>query len=289
MKICFNLKVLLAICIASPSYALNRNQIVQNLNLAAQLEFLDSDLIKAKNTYLKITEMSLDQAWTKDVREIIYQAYFRLAQLEKNQSEKWVLKAITYAPDLEPDLELTPKNLVTSYNKLKKDASFIKINSTKNKTYLINGSNKIAKVHKDKIYRIDDISNPFSEVRFIKGHLIDGFNSSVITSAQNKKNEHKNHTPKQSTEIKLATYLPQKKLFRPQLELNLNNTPNGSKNLNIDFAQLKNQIKHKKVKKRNNTWIYIASTIVAVTLGAVLISNNNDNSKAYEPSQSKEF
>ncbi len=284
----FMFRILLAIFVAQPSHGSDRAQIITNLEVAAEIEFLDSDLTNARKTYKKIVQMALDQVWTDKIRTTIYQAHYRMAQLDKTNADKWVMSAIAFAPDFQPNNEITPRNLVDKYKMANLNSLFVEINKSKLEKVLINSSKHISKVHKNKIYRLDSITNPNLKPKFVKGNQIDNYDENSFKATLVAIDHSKKQNQEQERETKLALHLPQKKFLKSKLELNLASKDFKSHTNNFKTAGFKTK---NKIKEKNNdyTWIYVASSILAVTLGAVLISDNNDNSKPYEPSQSKGF
>jgi uncharacterized protein YjbI with pentapeptide repeats len=311
---------MLTLALTIPCHAFNKVKTIENLIQMAEVEFLDSDLTKAGLTYKAITNLALDEVWPKHIRANIFQSYFRLAQLDKNQEVYWIKKAIVYAPDLKPNLDLTPPNLVQLFEEQCKKQNYINLDQSQSELsdkfkVLINSSESMDKVVSDKIYRLDFIKDGLAHhTFFVGGESIAGFSlkqklktqTSLTTAPKllNKKSRSVNTQPLG----KLATHLPMKLGTTKDIEnpmdsssfetsnlksTNLKRTSFESPNLKTEslttsnFNSL-NSIKAKKAKP-DRTWIYIASSVLAVTLGAVLINQNSDSSRSYEPNRTQGF
>lgn len=307
MKICIKmlLNILLTLALITPCHAINKVKTLENLIQVAEDEFLDSDLSKAIQTYKAITNLALDEIWTVEIRANIFQSYFRLAQLDKTKEIYWIKKAIVFAPDLKPNLDLTPLNLVQIYEaqiQMQSYTNLKAIQASKSDKFkvLINSSDQIDKVVADKIYRLDFVNNGLTHhTYFMKGSEIATFDldqrmkADLILANAPKKQDLKSMSNSSKQKIKLATQLPMKlsptKYFDDSMMMasfesqNLKSTDFTKSN----FTSLSSD-KPKKTKS-NRTWIYIASSVLAVTLGAVLINQNNDSSRTYEPNRTQGF
>ncbi len=311
MKICSNyriykylhknfvigLKVILIIALSHPCYGINKEQAIKNMSHMAELEFLESDLSKAEQTFIAITDLALDNHWTSDVRKSIFQAYFRLAQLKKTEASSWIKKAIEFAPDLKPDYDITPKNLVQNYDNLVLNIEYVTIKKVTNDSdlkfqRLINGSDAITRVVKDKIYRIDYLTKDPSSTttHYVLGAKINSLDHKKL-ALDSRVNANKSKTQKPNNS--LATTLPAKIIpevnFNPDLSI-ASSVFEQKSDLGFEanaFDELTNQ-KSKKTKSRN-TWVIVASAVLALTIGGVLMSNNNDSPSGYEPNSKKGF
>ena len=299
------LKILLSLALTFPCHAMNKVKTLENLIHVAEDEFLDSDLSKATQTYKAITNLALDEVWPSEVRAHIFQSYFRLAQLDKTKEVFWIRKAIVFAPDLKPNLDLTPLNLVQIFKAQIQMQSYIDLKATqalKSDKFkvLINSSEQIDKVVADKVYRLDfDKNGSTHHTYFLKGSEIPNFDldqrlsSALILARAHKKTDIQKISASTQNKSKLATQLPMKlsstKYYEDQMAL----TSYESQDLSTDSLTKSNfnslEANKPKKPKSNRTWIYIASSVLAVTLGAVLINQNNDSSRTYEPNRSQGF
>lgn len=305
------------------------NQIL-NLQNLAETEFLGDDVSKSINTYKKIISLALNDLWTPEIKQIIFQSYFRLAQLEKGKENYWLEKAIEFSVDSKPDPKLTPIGLAENYShlissNLQNESEIIKLDPELSKKYIINSSFIKSGLNKKSIYRLDYIAEsslPFTT--FLSGSKINNFKISEInftglcekikpsrkiniTSTQikqysnfyvyssdkcepksvmtilNASKESSNPIIVNNSKTKLVTTLPQKIMTEDLKSQNINlSSPMISKNQNLS------KISYKKSNKKN-TWIYVGSAILAVTLGAMFINQQNDNSRNYESTSRQGF
>jgi hypothetical protein len=251
---------------------------IKNLNQLAELEFLNDDLLKSYSTYETISDQALDSMWPDKARQIIFQSFFRRSQIKSEEASKLISKAITYAYDLEPNKELTPPKLYQQYQDIKNWPEFINLNLNKTQKTLVNGSSKITKVHRNKIYRLDTIKKGSPDItNYIVGSKIFSYSpNSTSSNAMTSKPHDQPAIGVEKSIAELPTQLP--------LKLSPNFTYNEPLSLKSDFSS-KTNFKPKK----NITWVYVASSILAVTLGAVLINKSNDNSNSYEPTSKQGF
>jgi hypothetical protein len=70
--------------------------------------FLKGEQAIAQDAFSRIVEQYLDQDWSPFNKKIIFNSFFRLAQLDSSRSEYWIQKAIEF------DLEQTPDNKIVS-------------------------------------------------------------------------------------------------------------------------------------------------------------------------------
>lgn len=270
----------------------DKAMMIDNLNKIAELEFLEGDLSKAQNTYKQITDLALDESWSDETRKIMFQSFFRLAQIDKGHEKEWTTKAFVFASDLEPNIKTTPQTLIKLYSQAKVSDQVVTLNESdlentnlKGKHLeqkIINGSKTLNTVYKNKIYRLDLLTgDQKSSTHFVRGDLIANF---------------KPHKPKvenktvASTSKVLAETLPTKTLKTINYTQSLSEGFGENKNNTLDFQNAAGSSTAKvKSSKRRRTWIYIASTALAVTLGAVLISNNNDKSNSYDSARNQGF
>lgn len=305
------------------------NQIL-NLQNLAETEFLGDDISKSTNTYKKIVSLALNDLWTPEIKQIIFQSYFRLAQLEKGKENYWLEKAIEFSVDSKPDPKLTPMGLAENYTRLialnlQNESEIVKLNPEISNKYIINSSFIKSGLNKKSIYRLDYIAEgslPFTT--FLSGLNINNFKISELnftglcekikpsrktnfTSAQikqysnfyvyssdecepksvvtilNASKETSNPKIVNSSKTKLVTTLPQKTIIEDLKNQNTSlSSPSISENQNLS------KIKYKKSNKKN-TWIYVGSAILAVTLGAMFINQQNDNSRNYESTSRQGF
>lgn len=321
----------------SPSYEVlsNKEKTIYNLNQLAEMEFLNSDLAKPLATYKSITDLTLDSLWSSQIREIIFKAYFRIAQIDKKQWKNWIFKAYVFAPDLTPDTETTPTSLIQEFKEIKENADFLNLNEKFQSVY-INSSKNINSVHKNKIYRVDSVTlESLPSTQFLTGEEVVNYKPQFITFSGfcdeikvNKTNFKfldikqnyfvfssfkckptsvdailaKDQKPKIQTPLivtsseniseiektkseELALHLPQKN----QPEVHYTQTLSNSPNLTQDFSSLNTNNSLNLKTKKNSRWIYIASSVLALTLGAMLIQQNDDKSNTYEPTRSNGF
>ncbi len=336
------------------------NQIL-NLQKLAEIEFLDDDVTKSIKTYKKIVSLALNDLWSAEVKQIIFQSYFRLAQLEKDKEGFWLQKSIDFAVDSKPDPKLTPMGLSQLHEKLlsthlSDDQKLVKLNLS-NK-YLINSSVAKSALNKTTIYRIDYITEyslPFTtyasgskisnlktlELKFkglcknlsperkvnftssqlkqfanfyvfssikceptpvinilepnmldrkqalaeeSKSSLVSDQRSELLTQSFAKSSSKVNLT---GTRLKLPTSLPVKTNIEDSNEIN----PSSDRSLNLiahpdSNSKIKNDAKKS---NRQKTWIYVGSAILAVTLGAMFINQQNDSPRTYESTSRQGF
>lgn len=330
------------------SFSVKPNHIL-NLQNLAETEFLDADVAKSVKTYKKIVSLSLKEIWPQDVQNIIFQSYFRLAQLEKENEEFWIQKAIDYAMNLKPNSSKIPLGLIQTHEKLSlltlNDAeNMIPLNKLSDQNIRINGSNTLSLVNKNIIYRLDRVSeDSLPSVSYVLGSKILNykFNSLMFEGLCNniKPNTETPLTSEQfakynhfyvfsSTKcdpIKVSSILnqslsPARKIIKTNsnpLILSLNPNPSDStlprelplktnleqntqtwtensgfqlnnENKNNLLSPSSGQLKIRNSKK-SKTWIYIGSAVLALTLGAMFVHQQNDNSKTYESTQRQGF
>lgn len=289
-----------------------------NLKSLAEHEFVSSgDLSEPLATYKKIISKSLDQPWPDKGRSVIFESYFRLAQIEKDQKEFWIKKAISYAYDLKPNPARIPISLIEDYEKLRKLKQFEKLAKNIDPQIIVNGSKKIKTVESNSLYRLDHFSDiSFYQTKYALGKNISStkFNKNSFggkcqkASARfNLENRELNNVYLFSSEkcdpIKLAdmrikfirestlnvakanpkpalpTLLPQKTTESVQMT----STTFGDHSMGF------NQTAIKPKKRSSNKWYYIGSAVLAVTIGAMLINEDNDNSRRYEPTSRQGF
>lgn len=268
-----------------------KDTVIENLYQVAELEFVEGDLTKSLQAYQKITDSALDESWSEPTRRLIFQSYFRMAQLQKDQETTWVEKAYIFASDLTPDSNITPLGLKNLYQSITQNQDIILLPLEKLNNKTINGSKNLFSVHKHKIYRVDiNTQEGQSSVHFVKGEKILNF----TPEKQN---------PTVSKEPALPQTLPAKKKFtyvnnNMNIRDNLNSaeTPSSFQealqdlNAKMNFqGGLVSKGPLKKDSKKKNRWLYIASTALAVTLGAMLVYQNNDKSSNYEPAKHQGF
>lgn len=300
MKIFFKyfLNSSIVLTLASPTHAMNKVKTMDNLFHMAEIEFLDTDLSKAVASYTNITQLALDEIWPLETRRKIFQAHFRMGQLEKDKQPYWITKAIEFAPDLQPDLEITPKNLCELFSELSSKKTLISIdddfsNSAPDHKILINSSQDIKKVSPSKLYRLDFIKPGAESITYyVKGREINSFDLNQKLAAEKRRDEERMAAVK--SQPRLAKSLPVKltpdsKLSDSMVLASFN--PNQQVNSELQGSRYdgSSQTKLRKAKKRRRLWLYVGSAIVGVTLGAVLMSQNSGSPNTYEPANPQGF
>lgn len=88
----------------------------------AQFHYLNSDLQKAKKAYQDILAQRTSCLWSKSARHSFFNSYLRLAQLAATpeKANQQLLRAMNFAPDLEPNKKVFSPPLIKKYEALKK-------------------------------------------------------------------------------------------------------------------------------------------------------------------------
>lgn len=295
-----------------------KEKALKNMYKLFEFEFLKEDISKATETLKKLTSLALDHPFSKPIQDILFLSFFRLAQLEPSESLKWLKKALTYNPFLEPNPHFVPISLIEKYKILKSRTLFLDISSQENQ--LVNGSFEISQVIPSAIYRID-IFDTLSghRTKFMTGRQINSLTktpplvqgnchkhsltSPIPQNLKDRKNYYvflgsqcspKNlsqfyKTSKKTKGLNLTSKsLPSQKISATptsrslQWTLNQEFFPSPSSPLSIDSTQKPlslESIKNKSSKKRNGQWIYILSGIATIALGAIIINQTHKSSK----------
>lgn len=116
----------------------------------AQYEFIDGSLDQAKHYFKQILELRHTIDWDKKHRKSIIYSAIRMAQMSSTDSDKedYLMMAISFDDEIEPDEKLFPPPLLLKYYQLKKSLA-LKVWSFPEgvehyKTVLINGKQIIA-------------------------------------------------------------------------------------------------------------------------------------------------
>lgn len=150
---------------------------LNELLVAAQFEFLNGNLDKAKDNFKSISEMQHEADWEAKDQDTIHFAFLRLAQLEADpRKQKEILQqAIAFHPKAAVNNNLFPPPFVSLYSKQKNATQEHIWQLPKNAdlfdTILVNG-----KSHKGKtgflksvggIQRVSFLSNKYLPVQFV--------------------------------------------------------------------------------------------------------------------------
>ena len=101
------------------------NKQMEKLFVLAKKNFLQSELTTATEHYKSVVQLSYENDWSETLSSLISHSYFRLAQLEKEQSENWLKQALAFAPDTAPNPHIFPPPLVQKWRVLKKQVQFL--------------------------------------------------------------------------------------------------------------------------------------------------------------------
>lgn len=296
---------------------------IRSLQTLANAEFMGEDPNKAVPLYTQIVSMALDQDWDEESRKIIFISFFRLAQLQPDQSMEHLRKALLFDLSQSPDPDLISPSLLMSFEKIKKQVQdeLIPFESPSTSTYYINGALGQTQIHPQALYRLTFISNIYGiKTEILKGEMTQELFpfgtpiaqgscrdiSAVRPDVQDLKGSFifssKNCAPKllstvaaltqnkiQQSESQLSDTLPTKVVAAQTVDLNLYPSSINTDDLAESSSPLASHSTKGKLTPKQKTWIMVISGVAAVTLGAMLIHKQNDKSRGYEPVESKGF
>ena len=111
----------------------------------AQRSFLKGHLKQSGDYFRSITKQAYSNDWNKEIKNMIFYSYLRLAQIEwKDDPHNFLYSAIIFSPSFKPDESLFPPPLVKKFNEIKTKQPLLKIKLRRifpfHKTILINGT-----------------------------------------------------------------------------------------------------------------------------------------------------
>lgn len=300
-----------------------------SLKQLAEAEFMGDDPNKALKLYQSIIELALKQDWKKQERQVIYTAFFRIAQLKPDEAQKWISKAIAFDFNATPNPELIPSSLLATLKTLKetKSKELIALNLDVKATYYINGIKNLDSVDPESLYRVSYVSNVYGiKTEVAKGNLVPDifpFSTPLVqghcqkqTSVQPLSYSQVQANLKQSfvfssakcapkvlsavsvlksasaaNEANLAQQLPSKTVKTETVNLNLYPSSIDTTTLaKVETSPL-NFDNKEKMNPTKKKWIIILSSVAALTLGAFLIHKHNKSGDARspQPAQTEDF
>lgn len=292
---------------------------LNNIKRLGENEFLESDLSKAKNTFKTLADLQFKSLWSKQSRSSIFHGFFRLAQLEPEKSEEHIKNAYFFAPDLKPDPEFIPQKLIDIFTQQSCHGC---IELQNNPSRFINSSDQITAVEPERKYRLDFLGLEYGlHSSIVKGRDIDHYQMGSVEvrgscdslslsknlTFKNQDNAFvltKNCGPQKISKLLENRRIQLERLTKKEPTIKLSNTslqvsPGLAKALpektveELDFQFSKTHPDFNSTKtqtsKKSNRWIYISSFVLALTIGAVLINEQNDNQTVYEPTSRRGF
>lgn len=295
---------------------------ISSLQKLAEAEFLGEDPFKSLPIYTRITSMALDQDWDTESRSIIFTSFFRMAQLQPDQSQKYIKKAILFDSAQHPNPELIPPTLQAIFKNVQTEleTKMMSFEPTATPTFYVNGVKNLNRIYPDALYRITFVSNIYGiKTEITKGDtaaelfpygvpLVQGQCRNVVAVNPDVKDLNqsfvftsKNCAPKlmasvasltqaklKANESQLSGALPTKSVQTEVVSLNLYPSSIDTEQIEASGSQAPMSNKGKLTKKQK-TWIIVVSSIAAATLTAMLIQKQNDKPRNYVPTESSGF
>lgn len=296
---------------------------IRSLQQLANSEFLGEDPSKSAALYTQIIAMALDQDWDEESRKTIFTSFFRLAQLQPEDSKELIRKAILFDLSQSPDPELVPLSLQEQFAKIKSDLEkeFIQLTPSSTKTFYVNGVLGHTTLHPQSLYRVTYVSNIYGvKTEIIKGEEANDIfpfgtpiaqgdcrNMATVSSDIKKLRQSfvfssKNCAPKslatvaqstqyqmQKSESQLSDTLPAKSVASQSVDLSLYPSSINTDHIADASSSLLDNTSKSRLTPKQKKWIMVLSGVAALTLGAMLIHKQNDKSNDYAPVEAKGF
>ena len=237
----------------------------------AQRSFLKGHLKQAGDYFRSIVEQAYDNDWNKEIKDMIFYSYLRLAQIEwKDNPNHFLYSALIFAPSFKPDESLFPPPLIRKFNKIKNKQPLLKIKLGRifpfHETILINGksfSKKSISLPYGN-YRVTALSSshqPWSQ----KISLSDLAQKRIVTPPWAGGNC---NNPSVSKKIKKENILyPQFCRWNPNLKLVKEEKVTSNLIIENNIKQ-----KIKATLKNNKKWIWTGVIATGVTVGIIFLN-----------------